>query len=216
MGSQGRTATDKAQATGMIDRRMLLGASAAMVAAAGLPAISRASTAEGAIMEQVLTDFADGSGLVALRSWYTASDRVMGGASDMAAALEPWDGRMALRMSGHVSSANNGGFIMLGFRMAPGLDAAAWTGLRLTVRGVGSGYRVTLRTGDTRRPWETYNAPLSVEGGWRTVDLPFAAFTPSRPLPPLDLRTLDRVGIVAGGKDAPADIHVARAALYRA
>lgn len=179
--------------------------------------LGTASGADG--MEPLITDFdttaATPAGLVPPEAWYAVSDRVMGGVSRERADLVRVDGRMALRLTGFVSSANNGGFIMLGCPMPAGFDATAWTGLRMVVRGSGEGYRVTLRTGDTRRPWEHYAHALPVGTDWRTVDLPFAGFVANRALPPLDRAALTRIGLVAGGKDAPADLAVTRVSLYR-
>lgn len=183
--------------------------------------LGTASGADG--MEPLITDFDTAAarptelaaGLVPPEAWYAVSDRVMGGVSRERADLVTVDGRMALRLTGFVSSANNGGFIMLGCPLPARFDATAWTGLRIVARGAGDGYRVTLRTGDTRRPWEHYAHALPVGPDWRTVDLPFAGFVANRALPPLDRAALSRIGLVAGGKDAPADLAVTRVSLYR-
>ncbi len=193
-----------------LGRRAFLGLLPVAAAAATM-----AEPAGADAMERVLTDFGTGAGAVPAQAWYAVSDRVMGGVSREAAGLEQVGDRMAMRLTGFVSSANNGGFIMLGCPLPAGLGAAEWTGLRLTVRGAGDGYRVTLRTADTRRPWEHYAQPLPVATDWRTVDLPFAGFQPNRALPPMDLEGLTRIGLVAGGKDAPADLAVARVVIYR-
>ena len=100
------------------------------------------------------TEIDDFSGAPAQR-WEYFSDRVMGGVSTGQAAFPGG----ALRLTGTVSTANNGGFIQarlkLGERMPE--DAKA---LVLRVRGNGEGYFVHLRTGGTFLPWHYYQAPI--------------------------------------------------------
>ncbi len=60
------------------------------------------------------------------------------------------------------------------------LDASAYRGLRLTVRGNDQQYSLHLRTPDATRPWQSYRAHFTAAARWQTFDLPFAAFAPYR------------------------------------
>lgn len=160
-------------------------------------------------MPLVLDDFTDAAS--AARDWSVFSDRVMGGISNARAGLEVVGGRRALRLAGEVSLERNGGFIQVARRVdGARLGAVAYTGLRLTVCGAPGSYYVHLRTGDTRAPWQYYGAPLPVTPDWRTVELPWRAFTPEALRAPLDVRTLQRIGLVAAKTAFVADLAVSR------
>jgi hypothetical protein len=165
----------------------------------------------------LLDDFAQpGEGA---RAWSVFTDRVMGGVSVAQGAVEVVTGRRALRLRGRVSLERNGGFVQvarpLGDASGP-LDARHALGLSLDVCGTPGPYFVHLRTADTRAPWQHYRAPLPVTADWRTVEVPWSAFTPSGLDRPLDVRALTRLGIVGAREAFDADIALARLALVPA
>ena len=88
--------------------------------------------------------------------WRFVTDGVMGGVSRGKLSFESSDDVDYARLTGDVSTANNGGFIQLraGISMA-GLPAggAGLDGIRILSRGNGETYFVHLRTRDNRRPW---------------------------------------------------------------
>ena len=109
--------------------------------------------------------------------WRFVSDRVMGGVSQGAAQMLREGETTFTRLTGTVSTRNNGGFI----QVRRGLDAgfpADSTGLRLRVRGNGEGYYVHLRPKGTLRPWRYFAAPFETNGAWQEVVLPWSAFSP--------------------------------------
>ena len=57
--------------------------------------------------------------------WSYTSDRVMGGVSNGGGGYDEVDGRMAIRLFGQVSTANNGGFIQVSLRLDPRLMRAS-------------------------------------------------------------------------------------------
>ena len=151
-------------------------------------------------------------------TWRGVSDRVMGGVSEAAVAHDVIDGRPCLRLTGDVRLENDGGFIQAALDLAAAgntLDASAYAGLRLVVRGNGELYGVHLRTPDNVRPWQSYRAQFTAPQAWQTIELPFAAFAPYRLEAPLDIARLRRVGLVAIGRAFSADLAVAEIALYR-
>jgi hypothetical protein len=152
--------------------------------------------------------------------WRFITDGVMGGVSRGGLRFgQDADGTGFARMTGTVSTANNGGFIQ--FRA--GVDFAGLVdrgvdpaGLRLRVRGNGETYYVHLRTRANRRPWHYYAATFPTSAGWQEVDLPFSSFRHSAGLSdtPPDPRDITSIGIVAYGRDHEADLSVADMTIY--
>lgn len=165
----------------------------------------------------VLDDFenpgrASGTGT----QWRCFTDRVMGGLSVGEARFETLAGRSALRLRGEVSLDNNGGFIQAALDLATGsrpVNVSAYRGLEITIRGDGRDVGIHLRTGDCRRPWESYRAQLATTADWTTGRLSFTDFVPHRLELPLNRSRLRRIGIVAIGEPGPVDIAVAGLAL---
>ena len=147
--------------------------------------------------------------------WSYFADTVMGGRStgrvEFVAAP---DGDFA-RMTGSVTTANNGGFIQirtdLKSRPAKGLK-----GIRLEVRGNDQQYFVHLRTRGTRLPWQYYQADFFAGSGWKEVDIPFTDFVASgsflRKIPAPE--TLKSIGLVAYGREHTADLQVRAIGFY--
>jgi hypothetical protein len=167
----------------------------------------------------LIDDFSRDDGRSALGSeWRAFTDQVMGGVSRGRAARDTLDRRPCVRLRGEVSLANNGGFIQVALPLAPpseSIDASAYSGVRLSVRGNGETYYVHLRSGDTRFPWQYYQASFPTSEAWTDIDIPFTAFAPENLRAPLDRGRLARLGIVAARKAMNADVAVARVAFYR-
>lgn len=163
-------------------------------------------------MNRILDDFSQSTATAAL--WTVFTDRVMGGVSDARGVAGEVLGRRALRLTGRVSLERNGGFIQmarpLGARVGESLDARAWAGLRLVVRGIPGSYFVHLRTADTRAPWQYYGAPLPVTSAWEEVWLPWGAFTPVSLQSALNVAGLQRIGVVAAKVAFDADVALNR------
>ena len=110
--------------------------------------------------------------------WRFFTDQVMGGVSTGSVAFAKENGQTFARMTGRVSTANNGGFIQMQLDLTiPPPDSA--TGVRIVVRGNSQDYFVHLRTSGTLLPWQYYQAKFSVTENWSEVRLPMAAFTAS-------------------------------------
>ena len=141
--------------------------------------------------------------------WQFIADTVMGGVS--AGKVEFFREELYgyARMTGHVSTKNNGGFIQFRMKLSQPLPEEA-QGLRLVVRGNVQRYFVHLRTGGTFLPWHYYQAGFDVTKGWAEVLLPFKDFKASgvflQQMPkPEDLQS---IGVVAFGRDHQAEIDV--------
>ena len=148
--------------------------------------------------------------------WRLVTDGVMGGVSDGRLQPAQIDGRSCLRLSGEVSTLNNGGFIQASLDLdnAGWFDARAYRGIEIDVFGNAETYNLHLRTADTRIVWQSYRARFQAPPRWQTVRLPFAELQAYRIEKPLDLSHLRRLGLVAIGRDMQADLCFARATFY--
>lgn len=147
--------------------------------------------------------------------WRFFTDQVMGGVSTGQVAFLSESGARFARMTGNVSTENNGGFIQMRLDLPDGAVAGA-EGVRLVVRGNSQRYFVHLRTSGTRLPWQYYQAGFDVGPDWAEVRLPFGAFRPSGAMlariPRAD--RLTAIGVVAYGRDHAARIDVAEVGFY--
>lgn len=147
--------------------------------------------------------------------WRFFTDQVMGGQSTGNVAFGSDAGQGFARMTGRVSTANNGGFIQMRLDLAASPPAGT-AGLRLRVRGNGQRYFVHLRTAGTLLPWQYYQAAFDVTSDWTDVTVPLDSFAASGAL----LRAVPRAGsvtsvaIVAYGRDHDALIDVAQISFY--
>lgn len=167
----------------------------------------------------LIDDFRQADATSALgSSWRLATDQVMGGVSTAKMRRRILDGRPALCLSGEVSLENNGGFVQVNLNLSPDngqLDASAFSGLRLIVRGNGADYNLHLKTTATQLPWQSYRAQFSTSSDWRELHLPFNAFQPHRLRPALDPTRLTRLGIVAIGRAMTAEVCIAEIGFYQ-
>ncbi len=149
--------------------------------------------------------------------WRAVTDAVMGGISQAALRHDSIDGHRCLRLTGTVRLENNGGFIQMALDLAGSgktLDASAYRGIRLLVRGNGERYAAHLRTPDNVRPWQSYRAQFSALSNWQQIQLPFSTFAPYRINVPMDASKLTRLGLVAIGRAFDADLAVAEVTFY--
>lgn len=142
--------------------------------------------------------------------WDYVADTVMGGVSDGTIDFGRDGDRHFVRLTGTVSTDNNGGFIQVRTRFdeAIGDEASA---VSLTVRGNGQRYYVFLRSRKATRPWHSYRASFVAGDDWHKVTLPIDQFEPSRDVLPDQIKPADIVGLglVAYGGDFHADLSVA-------
>ena len=141
------------------------------------------------------------------RDWRFIADGVMGGVSQGQAVLED----AGLRLTGTVSTANNGGFLQVRTDLPDGAPQGA-TGLRLRVRGNGARYFIHLRNRVGRAPWQFHQAGFDTGRAFRDIDLPFSAFEPRGGLGVAapDAAGITSLALVAYGADYAADVTLAR------
>jgi hypothetical protein len=152
-------------------------------------------------------------------AWEGFSDRVMGGVSELSSQVVTDGASRYLRMSGRVSTRNNGGFIqmrlLVGSDFSP-FDGSRYGGVRLVVRGKGDGYYLHIRTAGMMLPWKYYAAPISVSTDWTAVEIPWSAFEKGdfgsmRGMSPGRLKS---IAVVAAKKDFDALIEVREIGFY--
>lgn len=194
-------------------RSLVVAGIVALVAVGALFAARPAAAQEATMW--VLEDFSQ-SPRPDVGSWRMFTDRVMGGVSDGAQAVTEVSGRPALRLTGSVSLANNGGFVQSAFTPRRAIDGRSYAGLRLAVKGNGEdGYYVFLRTRATFMPWSFYSAPIPATTEWTDVEIPWSSFKRNSVWVDLNPGQIRQIGIVAYAREMQADIAVALMALYR-
>lgn len=149
--------------------------------------------------------------------WRVITDTVMGGKSSAGLVPAFVEGRACLHLTGDVNLENNGGFVQASVDLCEAgvLDASAYSGIEIEVRGNGESYNLHLRTDDTRIVWQSYRTCFDTNAAWQAIRIPFERFQKYRIDMPLDKSRLRRLGIAAIGRAMQADICIARVALYR-
>ena len=148
--------------------------------------------------------------------WRLVTDGVMGGVSQGELRIDRHGGRDCLRMTGQVSTANNGGFVQIALNLAPSgsVDASAYEGIRLTVSGNGERYNLHLRTDDLDRPWQSYRFEFEATPEWREIRVPFSLLQPHRTQMPFRPQAIRRLGLVAIGRSFQASLCLADLRFY--
>ena len=163
------------------------------------------STSDGAMAEN----------LVQTKQWSYFADTVMGGVSQGTAKFENSGPNKTIRLTGEVSTANNGGFIQVRSSIPQEL-AKGKTGIKIKVKGNGDQYFLHIRNSSTRLPWHYYQLGFDTSKAWTEVILPFDAFIKSSSFLRTSMNhdTIKTIGIVAYGKDYSADVSVMSMEFY--
>ena len=159
----------------------------------------------------VMSNTANAKNMVYQNNWAYLADTVMGGVSQGTANFS--DG--ALRLTGQVSTKNNGGFIQVRTRVDP-TEAQGKVGIKIKVKGNGEVYYLHIRNASARLPWHYYTASFKTNDKWKEVLIPFDEFEKSATFMPRKLKsdTIKTIGLVAYGKDHLADVSVSSLEFY--
>ena len=148
------------------------------------------------------------------KNWEYISDRVMGGVSTGKAEIKKEGDNFFLRLSGNVSTKNNGGFI----QVRSDVDELAdnFKGLRLKVKGEASSYFIHIRTNFLFLPWQFYSGEFFVDSEWKEIELFFKDFKKSNFYQPSSFSAseIKSIGFVAFGKDFNARLDIMEAQLF--
>ena len=153
--------------------------------------------------------------LIQTSEWSYEADTVMGGVSDGIAELKGNGSDKTIRLTGKVSTANNGGFIQVRSSISWGL-AKGKTGIKMKVKGNGEQYYLHIRNSGTRLPWHYYHQGFETTGTWKEIKLPFQFFKKSSSFlrTSVTQSTIKTIAIVAYCKDHTADISVMSLEFY--
>ncbi len=157
--------------------------------------------------QRMLFTFADSA---QVRGWQIVNDGVMGGRSSSQASLaKTEDGVAAMKFSGRLSLANNGGFASVRSRPSGSLGLTAGDEIVLRVLGDGRTYTFNLYTPDRRTAFSYQLDFETIEGKWVEVRLPvdrFVAHSFGRAIPSMRLSPsqVSSVGILLGDKNPGA------------
>ena len=151
------------------------------------------------------------------RYWQYISDQTMGVVSDGQAILDKDGDMIFARLTGNVSTANNGGFIQIrtNFSFVDLINTNKdLKGVLLNTKGNGETYHIFIRTSEDRSYRDFYSDTFTANDNWEIVDLPFTKFKhrySNRSLDGNDIRTF---GIVAYGRNFYSDVSVSEIIFY--
>ena len=146
--------------------------------------------------------------------WEYISDQVMGGVSEGEVEILKEDDTYFLRLSGNVSTKNNGGFIQV--RSNKEIESDDFKGIRLKVKGNPSEYHIHIRTSFLLLPWQYYSTEFLVNSDWSYVKVYFSDFEKSNFYQPSKFSPTEikSIGFVAFGKDFFAELDIMEAQLF--
>ena len=164
----------------------------------------------------IVNDFSD-SGQSSLSHWDLVEDGVMGGVSTGHAEWSQHRNKPCLRLSGNVSTRNNGGFIQVRRDINQSLAniATEYTGIELLVAGNNEVYNLHLKQKGLFFPWQSFRASFTATQEWQFIRLPFDQFKGYKTSSSLKPEKLNQLALVAIGRDFEADVCLASIRLYR-
>ena len=151
------------------------------------------------------------------RYWQYISDQTMGGVSNGQAILDKDGDMIFARLTGNVSTANNGGFIQIrtNFSFVDLINTNKdLKGVRLNTKGNGETYHIFIRTSEDRSYRDFYSATFNTNENWEIVDLPFSEFKHRYSNKSLDGNDIRTFGIVAYGRNFYSDVSVSEIIFY--
>ena len=148
------------------------------------------------------------------KKWEFVSDKVMGGISEGKFEILKDKKNNFLRLSGSVSTENNGGFIQIKSNFD--IDEDNFNGVRIKARGLPSEYFVHIRTSFLLLPWQYYSGKFVVSEVWEDHEILFEDFEKSNFYQPSQFSSSDikSIGFVAFGKNFEAQLDILQAELF--
>ena len=150
------------------------------------------------------------------QKWNFITDQVMGGVSTGKFIVEEVEGVVCYRMTGDVSTKNNGGFIQMRTKLSPAINSKDYEGLYVKVYGNAKNSNLHLRTGLTLAPWQYYSYTFVTTKNWSEIRAPFEKFKKSNFYQPNSIlgQNIKSVGLVAGFDDFKSDICLSEIGFY--
>jgi hypothetical protein len=155
--------------------------------------------------------------LTANSDWQLVEDGVMGGVSNGMLTSGSYRDRPCMRLSGQVSTANNGGFIQVRRKLDEALarSAAKFTGIEILVAGNNESYNLHIKQKGLFLPWQSFRATFTATEDWQSIRIPFDSFDAYRTSSSLKPGKINQLALVAIGRDFEADVCLASIGLYR-
>lgn len=174
------------------------------------------STGSGGLL---IDDFTSAGQMSALGTKWTFSAGSRRGSSAGKMEFDTSDARTRLHLTGMVPSTGRTGYLEARLPLHPqgrNYNAQGYSGIRLRIKGDGKPYTMRLRTKDTPRSAQYYQATLRTTGTWQTVELLFRDFRPTATLPtPPNSAALRSISLVANQQGQTADLTVESLSFYR-
>ena len=150
------------------------------------------------------------------QSWSFFTDGVMGGLSEGQAIISSEDNVSCYKMTGDVTTQNNGGFIQIRTAINPVINANQYEGIYLKVKGNNKVYSIHIRTSLTLAPWQYYSYSFNLIDQWIEIKIPFSEFKKSNFYQPKSLakQNINSIGLVAGFDNFYADICLAEIGFF--
>ena len=150
------------------------------------------------------------------QKWNFVTDQVMGGVSTGKFIVEEVDGVKCYRMTGNVSTKNNGGFIQIRTKLSPEINSNDFNGVYIKVYGNEKSYNLHLRTGLTLAPWQYYSYTFTTTKNWIEIRAPLKEFKKSNFYQPKSIlgQNIKSIGLVAGFDNFKSDICLGEIGFY--
>ena len=171
----------------------------------------------GARAEMLILDKLNKPGFTSQNQrWSFFTDGVMGGISEGSVKLDKINNISCYRMTGYVTTENNGGFIQIRTLLNPLISTSEYEGIYFKIYGNSKKYFLHLRTPFTVAPWQYYSFGFNSPNKWVEIKAPFADFVKSNFYQPKKLlnQKIKSLGLVAGFDDFDADICLAEIGFY--
>jgi len=148
--------------------------------------------------------------------WRLVTDGVMGGLSQGQLTLDEYKGKSCLRMRGDVTTENNGGFVQIALALAVKdvFDASAYSGIEIEVAGNNEVYNIHFRTDELWFPWQSYRYSFKAERDWKTYRITFSELEKYKTTHKFSSEEIERIGLVAIGREFKADLCLADIRFY--
>ena len=141
--------------------------------------------------------------------WNFITDQVMGGISTGTYNYKKINNDNVLKITGNVSTKNNGGFIQVR-RNLNNINLKNAKNVEVIAKGNNEKYFIHLRTNFTILPWQYYQYSFKVKNNFKNFILPINNFKKSGLLLPdkINPKNIKSIGIVAFGRDYKAELSV--------
>ncbi len=148
--------------------------------------------------------------------WQFFTDRVMGGRSSGDVEITTLKDKKCYRMTGNVTTENNGGFIQMRVALDYQIAQKNFKGIKISVLGNKNDYSIHIKTKFTKLYSQYYSASFNTTTEWSDIKIPFINFQKSTSYQPtnFNFQQIRTIGVVAAWKNFIADIALSEIGFY--